>query len=95
MHIKVFLLEVLQEHLYSRPGASVAEGVEEEDHSTTVLLVLKTGGQLGDNLLLDLLAERWEDMGVLTDTGMYFVGNRKRLAPFNIKCILEYLVYRH
>ena len=85
MHVEVFLLEVLQEHPYSRPGASVAEGVEEEDHSTTVLLVLKTGGQLGDNLLLDLLAERWEDMGVLTDTGMYFVSNRKRLAPFNIR----------
>ena len=26
-------------------------------------------------------------MGVLTDTGMYFVGNRKRLAPFHIRCI--------
>ena len=87
MHVEVFLLEVLQEHPYSRPGACVAEGVEEEDHSTTVLLVLKTGGQLGDNLLLDLLAERWEDMGVLTDTEKYFVGNRKRLGPFHVRCI--------
>ena len=87
MHVEVFLLEVLQEHPYSRPGASVAEGVEEEDHSTTVLLVFKTGGQLGDNLLLDLLVERWEDMGVLICTGMYFVGNRKRLGPFHIRCI--------